>query len=402
MALRTCEYCGTEFDAKLRRCPLCGKTGNEEAQAPAQDKKKAKKRKEDRIPLWMWALICSILALAVLIGLVAFILHMGYFDESFDLSGESLIEQVDDTPKQTEQQQEPVPEQTDSKACTALTISQDTIILDELGEKVFLTAVARPSDCEDEIVFTSSDEEVVSVTGGGMITAVAPGTAEVVVTCGEITQICEVTCDFELPEEEEPEETENTEEEETEQTTEETEQEKEPEPAAAPEVTPSDFTLFYPGEEAYLTVSNVPEGAAVTYVSSNASVVTVTADGKVTAVGNGQATITVTVADVKLTSIARCNLQSTTEGGETASSQSYTGPFTLSHSDVTLFFTGDAFTIALTDAAGKTVTGLNWTSSNTAVCTASGSTIKAAGSGQATVSVTYGGTTYSCIVRCSY
>ena len=400
MALRTCEYCGTEFDAKLRKCPLCGKTGNEEA-ASAKNKK-AKKQKEEKIPLWMWALICSILTLAVLIGLVAFILHMGYFDESFDLSGESLIEQVEDTQQSTQELVQPEPEQPESKACTALTISQDTVVLDELGEKVFLTAVARPSDCEDKIVFTSSDEEVVSVTAGGMLTAVAPGTADIVVTCGDITQICEVTCAFELPEEEELEETEQTQEEETEQTTEETQQEEEPETVAAPEVAPSDFTLFYPGEEAYLTVSNVPEGASVSYVSSNASVVTVTADGKVTAVGNGMATITVTVGDVKLTSIARCNLQSTTEGGESAPAQSYTGPFALSHSDVTLFYTGDGFTITLTDAEGKTVKGLNWASSNAAVCTVSGGTVKAAGSGQATVSVTYNGTTYSCIVRCSY
>lgn len=25
MELKTCEYCGTSFDASLRQCPLCGK-----------------------------------------------------------------------------------------------------------------------------------------------------------------------------------------------------------------------------------------------------------------------------------------------------------------------------------------------------------------------------------------
>ena len=149
-----------------------------------------------------------------------------------------------------------------------------------------------------------------------MITAIGPGTADVVVSCGTLTKTCSIVCEFEVEEpepepEQEPEPT-------------------EPEQTAAPALNLEDFTLFYPGEKAALTVSNVPDGAKVSYVSSNAAVVTVDDRGNVTAVGDGTATITVTVGDVKLTCIARCQLNSSTESGAFGE---YTGPFSLSHTD---------------------------------------------------------------------
>ena len=67
-------------------------------------------------------------------------------------------------------------------------------------------------------------------------------------------------------------------------------------------------------EEAYLYVKDVPEGETVSYVSSNGGVVTVSPGGKVTAVGQGMATITITVGEKQITSIARCNFDATTEG----------------------------------------------------------------------------------------
>ena len=170
-----------------------------------------------------------------------------------------------------------------------------------------------------------------------------------------------------------------------------------------PSVTPDDFTLFYPGEEAQLTVKNVPDGAAVSFVSSNAAVVTVTDTGKVTAVGNGQATITVTVGGETLSVIARCNLNSTTEGGDTTTeAQSYTGPFALNHTDITFQFQGEKLTLKLRDANGKEVTGLSWVSGNGSVCSVSNGTATAMGRGETKVSTTYKGTTYSCIIRTAF
>ena len=360
----------------------------------------AKKAREDKVPKGMWIAICTVLGAAVLIGLVYFLYIMGLFGnftlnkEADDLPEYNYENQIPQTPveevpaeEETPAEEEPVEEEPEEGACTGLTISKTEVAMDEAGGKIFLTAVARPSDCIYPIEFASSDESVATVNENGMITAVGPGVAQIIVTCGDKTEICVVRCEFEASVEEEPEE----------------EPEEQPEPEEAEPVTPptldkTDFTLFYPGEETTLTVQNAPEGAAISYVSSNAAVVTVTNNGTVTAVGDGDATITVTVGETKLTCIARCRMETTTEGGSTGA---YTGPFTLSHTDVTLFSSGESFTIALMDSTGKTVSGVGWFASNGSV-SISGSTIKAVSGGQATVSCVYNGKTYSCIVRCGF
>ena len=98
MKLKKCEYCGTEFDAALSQCPLCGKAVQPGAAEPqpvmpaaykpaggrggkfskkkgghfAADPKKEKEAKSAenpyKIPKWMMVTICVILGLAVLMG----------------------------------------------------------------------------------------------------------------------------------------------------------------------------------------------------------------------------------------------------------------------------------------------------------------------------------------------
>lgn len=407
MKFRSCDYCGTEYDKKLPRCPRCGSTFHDgtatekrmHAVSTGGSRVATKKKKDpDRIPQWLMALICCVLGLAVVIGIVAFIVGMGYFEEGFALDViPTNLEQVD-PPVEEEFYADAEPEETDEPeqeesdgTCTALELSQEEIVLDKENSKFFLSAVPYPADCTEEVLFTSTDEQVAFVNENGMVTAIGPGETDIIATCGDITAVCSVVCVFDADPAEEETETEQ-----------ETQTEDEPEALPAPTVKPDDFTLFYPGEEAYLTVSNVPEGTAVSYVSSDASVVSVTDGGKVTAVGNGQATITVTVGDVKLTSIARCNLSSTTEGDGGAAAESYTGPFTLNYTDITFQYNGEKLTLKLTDANGKTVSGLNWVTGNSAVCIVSGGTVTAMGRGETKVSATYNGTTYSCIIRTAF
>ena len=390
MRLTICDYCGTEYDAKKKRCPRCGSESAGNAVG--------KKRDSDRISGKQWAVISCVLGLAVLIGLIAFILQMGYFDEGFDLNAiptnleQTVPQEAEIYPDEAEE-----PEEVEDRSCTDLVISQNEVVLRSIHAKNFLTAVASPSDCEDEIEFVSSDETVVLVDDRGVISAAGPGMAEIIVTCGDFTQVCTVICDFELPEEE-TEETMQPEEQEP-------EEEKNPEETLPnPEVVPADFTLRTPGEEAYLAVNNVPEGTAVTFTSNNPAVVSVTQDGKVRAESEGQTTIVIMVGDVRLESIARCNLSSTTEGGDTTENGNtgHKGPFKISHSDVTFSFAGESFTISLIDADGKAVSGLTWVTGNSGVCSVSGSTVKAVGGGQTMLTTTYNGTTYSCIVRCNF
>ncbi len=417
MELRTCEYCGTEYNASLPQCPLCGKPAADHTvdQQPVRKKakggarvaprgtKKEKTKKrgdEDRIPRWMWGLICAILGLAVLIGALYFAYIMGYFGKrNTSIHKEQTTQTPDPVPEEKEpekpSEEEKAPD-TDLPAetgtsCTGLTLSLSEVTMDEEGGRIFLTAVAKPSDCTDEILYASSDETIVTVDQNGMVTALAPGEAEILVTCGTVQKSCRVICEFETSQPEPPDDDDPPEE----------QPPKEPEPTAEPTLSSTDFTLFHPGEQTTLTVRNAPAGASVSYVSSDSSVATVTSAGVVTAVGSGTATITVTVGDKKLTCIARCNLGDSTENNGAAGT--VTGPVSISHTDVTLFKAGEKFTVSLLDSENHAVSGLSWYTSDGNVCAVDASgNVSAVGKGTATVSTTYGGQTYSCIVRCNF
>lgn len=427
MELKTCDYCGTEYQAELAQCPLCGKSAHhsEEVQPEAAPRGKGGSRaagtraasrggkskgkrvaeKSDRIPGWMWTVTCIILGIAVLLGIFYFIYVMGFFskdkgDENFkvpETQQEQTVPTVSDQTEPEQEQQEEVVADPNVKPCTALTLSQNSITLDEKGGYFFLTVLAEPADCTDPIEYHCVDPEVVQVDGSGsscMITALSTGAAVVEVTCGSITKSCTIICEFPMDEEEQkPEETDPSQQPDT---------PAEPEPEKQPSLSSTDFTLFHPGEETTLKVLDAPAGAAITFSSSNPAVATVTAGGTVKAVGSGTANITVMVNDVKLTCVARCNLADSAETGNGGETAAPSVDYAISHSDVTLFTLGESFQITLYDETGAAVTGESWSSSNAGACTVSANgTVSAVGTGTATVSTTYGGKTYSCIVRCS-
>ena len=418
MERKTCEFCGTEYPSNESKCPVCGKSGK----APAEKEEKAPKQKRRlasssggaRVDQKAadgekgWKIAASVLGILVLLGIVAFFVVMDFTNERFDPNGlPSLMGPIDNAPvtepakpedvqepaesqkpeeaQNTEETKKPAEEMDEDKeaapgACTGLTISMSEVTLENAQDKVFLTAVARPTDCKEKITFESSDPKVATVSDNGMIVAVGPGKAEITVSCGDVTQVCVITCTFEAPEE-------NTEEK--------PEDDKEKEPAAKPTLSSEDFTFKNVGETYALTVANAPEGAAITYASSDTKVAEVDKNGNVKAISKGNATITVMVGDVKLTAIARCDLPVTVNTGN------YQAPYKLSHTDVTLGYAGEKFTISLIDANGKVVEGVGWTASNGSA-SIDGSTVKAVAKGQCDVSVTFEGQTYTCIVRCVF
>ena len=144
------------------------------------------------------------------------------------------------------------------------------------------------------------------------------------------------------------------------------------------------------GGTSTLVATVLPENAtdkSVTWSSSNTSVATVDANGKVTAVGKGTATITAKVGDKTATCtvtvtvpVTGVSLDKTTM---TLSGINSTGKLTA--------------TITPSNASNTNVT---WSSSNTAVATVSNGTVTAKGAGTATITVTTadGSKTATCTV----
>ena len=162
---------------------------------------------------------------------------------------------------------------------TGVTLNKDSLILDLGGEET-LTAAITPDNATNKNVTWESDNENVATVENGVVTAVGAGTATITVTTedGSFTDTCQVTVN-----------------------------------AATVSVTgvtldKAELTLTEGGSES-LVATITPDNAAnktVTWTSSNPSVATVDANGNVTAVGAGTATITVTTEDGSFT--AKCTV----------------------------------------------------------------------------------------------
>lgn len=139
-----------------------------------------------------------------------------------------------------------------------------------VGEKAKLTATVKPDDSTDKVTWKSNNDKIVSVDENGNITALAVGETEVIATAGSVSAVCKVTV----------------------------------EGVKVSEVKLDKTSVsLKAGETAQLTATVTPDNATdktVTWTSSNEKIATV-ADGKITAVAPGTATITATSGDKSAT-----------------------------------------------------------------------------------------------------
>ena len=75
---------------------------------------------------------------------------------------------------------------------TGITLSKESLTL-VLGGVTKLSAAIEPADTTDSVVWSSSDESVVKVTGDGFLTAVSQGSATITAAAGDVSAACEVT-----------------------------------------------------------------------------------------------------------------------------------------------------------------------------------------------------------------
>lgn len=81
--------------------------------------------------------------------------------------------------------------------CQMLILSSGTAELTKEGQMFLLHVQATPRDTTDQIIYTSEDESVATVSENGRITAVGEGETTVYITCGKIQTPCTVTVKFE-------------------------------------------------------------------------------------------------------------------------------------------------------------------------------------------------------------
>lgn len=154
------------------------------------------------------------------------------------------------------------------------------------------------------------------------------------------------------------------------------------------------------------TPSNTTD--SFTYVTSDPAVATVTDEGRVTAVGPGEAVITVTCGEAEAECTVVCNIETepttepTTEPETTANYNMHIDGRNVANrkykNEVTLA-PGKSFQLTLVDADTEQAVSIDWISADPDVCTVEGSTVTGVAKGNTKITVTIGDTTYECIVH---
>lgn len=163
---------------------------------------------------------------------------------------------------------------------TGIKVSPDSITLTKKDETAQLTAEVTPSYADNKkVTWKSSDEKVATVDENGKVTAVGNGNATITATSVSGSYTATVSVTVKIPVE-------------IEKLT----------------VEPEEITMTQSGETTDLKVKIEPENAdpqKLIWETSDKEVVTVDENGKITAVGNGIATVTVTTEDGKLSAETR-------------------------------------------------------------------------------------------------
>lgn len=458
-----CDICGTAYPDTAPKCPICGfaKTATETTSAGSErrtsesyaavkggrfSKQNVRKRtnsnrnpergNSDRprrneneeggntgLVLVVIFLLVAIVAVVIYIGLKVF------------RTPDADVPQPTGTSQVT--QPTTVPTEPDATigsgiACESLEMHK-SIEFFNIGDIWSLEVKPTPANTTDEITFESSNPEIVTVDETGLLTAVGSGEATITVTCGAITEVCQIKCSFENPPTDPT--TDPTAPTDPSATTDPTETTQPTSPAEP--VDPNftfefntkwkdgdkwDTSILELGEtwKAYKTNLSVDPGA-ITWTTDDPSVCTIQ-NGIVTGVGPGKTEVHATYGGKTYTCIVRCKFEATGTGTETTPTEPTTetpaNPTTpTTPTDVEFNFafntkyvdetTGKADT---TEAQGKTwkaykndlsvdPSAITWTTDDPDVCTVKDGIVTMEGPGKTEIHATYGGKTYTCIVR---
>ena len=178
-------------------------------------------------------------------------------------------------------------------------------------------------------------------------------------------------------------------------------------------VSDESITFEGAGRAWLLSVNKVPEDATepLVFTSSDEKVATVDSQGRVTAVGSGNAVITITCGQIKRECKVICDFEGgsvtepdapseTTQPTETTGSSQYQDSnwvMSNEYGDATLII-GEEFSLELTNDAGETA-DVVWSADRDGVVSIDGNVIRGESVGMVDVTATIDGQTFTCIVR---
>ena len=399
-----CNLCGTSYPENAAQCPICGYARSAEASAAEAgnstytyvkggrfSKANVKKRNKAAGIVPEKTVVVNTeekekrsgagLTVVIIVLLLAIVAVLGYIAVRFFLPGNSLFAKPESTSPVIENVQDEtpaaVPEATEPDlSCVAVTLSDTNLDFTAADEKATLTVTLDPVDTIDTLTFVSSDPSVVTVSDDGVVSAVGEGSAVITVSCGSVSSECTVTCVFPTEESDDAEISLNRKE--------------------ITFNTEGQSWLLYDGE---ITVADI-------VWSSDDNKVATIENGKVTAVGNGDTTVTATYNGQTVSCIIHCKFDDDGNNGSGNISEA-TGDGDKTYElynpygyadDVTLNV-DNSFPLQLVDQDGNEVTDAEWSVEDNSICSFEDNTVKALAAGTTEITATYNGVTYTCIVR---
>lgn len=397
-----CDICGTSYADTATQCPICGcvrpaqpqPVPEGEAQSSGYtyvkggrfSKSNVKKRIADQKPgdkeesskkgpiLLIAIVLVGVIALAVVLWMT------GIFD--------GFMQGDDGEPSTTPSPTEATPP--NEVPCEALTIVNKQYTLAQIGDVALIDCRKIPAESTDEITFASENVDVAIVDTNGKVTAVNNGTTNIVITCGNVTQLCQIVVG---------------------------------DGASSVELVLKEtvITLTKAGETFVLYEGPIP-AEQITWTSDNEFIATVH-NGVVTANASGPAKITAIYEDQTVTCDVLCDIETGgssggitedgggssigggigEDGGNSSSEELVTcdsnGP--LYYKNDTTIKTGAVIKLYLGNNSGMRIT-LDWTCKENEYIRVEGNTVtalKSTNMNPITVSTVYEGKTYTCLVR---
>lgn len=241
------------------------------------------------------------------------------------------------------------------------------IILYSRGETTEVVYVIDPSDAKSHIKWESSDETIATVDDYGVISARRGGTCTITGTCGDASIKVYVTCDFTVP-------------------------------STVLDMNYEDVTMNHEGQTLALAIDydlTSDQIKNIVWESSDETVATVDDEGVVTAVADGTAVITASIAEYTASCIVRCVNVTGNKGVNSDESE-----YVINYEDVTLSRKGEYFQLTLKSVVGNEVPDFTWKSSDTKVATVdSKGVVTAVANGTCKITTSIGNDDFECVVR---
>ncbi len=293
-----CGRCDRRYSALLSRCPNCGARKNRDGKASTVEHNTR------------WQVIVGAVVLLAIIAAVIILITTSLRNRapepsgssrptapSSSPSGVSVVEGTDPTPSALPGETDPTPSPTPPPTPTptpeplvnSITLSRSDFTLSRIGEQYTITATISPAGSKAAIVWISEDPDVATVDENGTVTAVDHGTTKVSATAGGVIQECIVRVSAYAPSTGESSGGESG--------------------GGSVSLSHVDVTIHSAKSETFkLSVKGAGDNAVISYSSGNSSVASVSSDGTVKAVGNGNTDITVTVTVNGETTELKCKV----------------------------------------------------------------------------------------------